>query len=225
VSIVSESRLWGWEANGLVAATRGSWLDIDLLAGFRMIEFDESLDLVNLDTDFDGDTVANLHDRFTTENRFCGGQVGARATLHCGKFFASATGKVGYGAMRSHVEIAGAIVQTAPLPAANGTFPGGFYTQPTNLGGQTRTNGALLSELNLRAGCDLFGCLRLFVGYDCLQLNRVARPGDQIDRVLNLTQSPVFGGGILVGTPRPAPTFTTTDLFVQGFCAGIELRY
>jgi hypothetical protein len=224
-TIVSQSQVWGWEANGLLAATRSSWFDLDFLAGFRMIELDESLDLINPTTDLALGTLTNLRDRFAAENRFCGGQVGARATFHCGKFFAEATGKVGYGATRSHVDVEGAVVQAAAPPLPSGTFPGGFFTQPTNIGGRTETNGAMLCEANLRAGCDLFGCLRIFVGYDCLQLNRVARPGDQIDRVLNLTQSPVFGGGILVGPPRPAPMFTTTDFFVQGVSAGIELRY
>jgi hypothetical protein len=62
-------------------------------------------------------------------------------------------------------------------------------------------------------------------GYDFLYWSRVARPGEQIDRSLNLTQSPVFGTGTLVGPACPAPLIDSTDYFVHGLNFGFALVY
>ena len=75
--------------------------------------------------------------------------------------------------------------------------------------------------MSLRVGCQVCGCLRAFVGYDVLYWTRVARPGDQIDRILNPSQSPIFfGNGTLSGPAHPAPTQSRTDLFTKGFRPG-----
>ena len=50
----------------------------------------------------------------------------------------------------------------------------------------------------------------------------VLRPGDQIDRTINPTQA---AGGVLVGPPRPAPLFNTTDFWAHGVNAGLELSF
>jgi hypothetical protein len=74
----------------------------------------------------------------------------------------------------------------------------------------------------VRLGCQVWGGLRAFVGYDLLCWSDVVRPGEQIDLVVNPTQIPP---GSLVGVFRPAPTGQTTDLFLQGLSTGVELRW
>jgi hypothetical protein len=225
VEIWSRSELWGWEANAVIAATHGGFCDIDLLAGYRTVTLEEDLSIRNRTRDLILGTLTTFGERFSTTNEFHGGQVGARATVHHGKWFASATGKLAVGWTHSEVEVVGVTTQSAPAPLPAGSFPGGFFTQRTNAATQSDIACTVIPELNLRVGCDVWGCVRLFVGCDCLYWNRVTRPGDNIDRALNLTQSPVFGGGTLIGVPRPAPPLNTTDFFAQGISAGIELRY
>jgi hypothetical protein len=67
--------------------------------------------------------------------------------------------------------------------------------------------------------------LRATVGYDFIFWNGVVRPGEQIDRAVNLTQSPVFGTGELIGPARPAPRFERSDFIAHGLSLGLECRY
>ena len=53
----------------------------------------------------------------------------------------------------------------------------------------------------------------------------MVRPGDQIDRALNPSQSAVFGAGSLSGSARPAALLNATDFLAHGFTAGLEVRY
>ena len=66
---------------------------------------------------------------------------------------------------------------------------------------------------------------RLFVGYDFLYWSQVVRPGNQLDRNVNLTQSPVFGTGVLSGPASPVPLFNRTDFWAQGINLGLEFRF
>ena len=53
-------------------------------------------------------------------------------------------------------------------------------------------------------------------------MQQIDQPGDQIDLALNTTQAL---GGTLVGQPRPAFTYHSSDLWVQGLDVGAELRF
>jgi hypothetical protein len=66
---------------------------------------------------------------------------------------------------------------------------------------------------------------RAFVGYDFLYWNQVVRPGNQVDRNINLSQSAVFGSGTLSGPATPAPLFGRSDFWAQGITFGLELRF
>ncbi len=233
VSVQSESRLHGWEANALFAAVRAEWGDVDLLVGYRSMSLQEKLAIRNQSSDLIRGTFTDIADFFQTDNQFDGGQVGLRATRYHGNWFASVAGKIAFGPTRGSVTTNGvnrsttpaAFFEAAPPPLPNGTFAGGFFNQPSNTGSQTQYEWSTVSELNLRVGCDAWDCVRAFVGFDLLCWNTVARPGDQIDRALNLTQSQVFGGGALIGPQRPTSIFQTTDFLASGVSAGIELRY
>jgi Putative beta barrel porin-7 (BBP7) len=224
VAIQSHSRFWGWEANGLIAVTRGA-VDFNLIGGFRYADLKESIVIVNNSTDLLLPTQASMIDQFEAANRFYGGQVGGRVTFNSGCWSFGVTGKVAAGCVWEDVNISGRTVQNAQPPVPAGTFGGAVFTQSSNIGRHSSNEFATLSELNLRLGCQLCGCLRATVGYDLLYWDRVVRPGDQIDRAVNVSQSPVFATGSLVGAARPAPLHSQNDFFVQGFTAGLELRY
>jgi hypothetical protein len=68
--------------------------------------------------------------------------------------------------------------------------------------------------------------LQLYAGYSFLWLNTVARAGEQIDPVVNVTQFPILSGsGPLRGPARPAFNFDGNDFWAQGLNLGLELRY
>ena len=71
-------------------------------------------------------------------------------------------------------------------------------------------------------GAQLTPYLKVFIGYDFLFWSQVVRPGDQIDRNVNLTQAL---GGALAGPAAPLPQFSGTSFWAQGVSAGVELSY
>jgi len=225
VAVQTEARLNGWEVNGLIAIERSSEAVVDLLVGFRSMSLEETLTIRSQSADLALGTFTDVMDRFHTYNEFNGAQIGLRSTGYTGNWFASIAGKIAFGSTSSRLTVNGMTAQAAVPPLVNGTFPSGFLAQPSNSLEQAHHEWSCISEVNLRVGCDAWGFLRAFVGFDFLYWNTVARPGDQMDRAINLTQSQVFGGGVLVGQRRPAPIYQTSDFIAQGFSAGIELRY
>jgi len=68
--------------------------------------------------------------------------------------------------------------------------------------------------------------LRLSVGYNFLCWSSVVRPGDQIDRVIDVSQIPNSGlNATPTGLLRPAPLVRATDFWAQGITFGVEFRY
>jgi hypothetical protein len=67
---------------------RGTWAHLDLLAGFRYLRFDESLQI----------TEPNFTDECGTRNRFYGGQLGLEMELHREAWFVDLWAKVALGA-------------------------------------------------------------------------------------------------------------------------------
>ena len=66
------------------------------------------------------------------------------------------------------------------------------------------------------------------MGYQFLYINNVARPGEQIDRVINTSQGPAFTGDpsqTLVGPARPMYLGAQSDFWAQGARVGLEFRY
>jgi hypothetical protein len=106
-------------------------------------------------------------------------------------------------------------------------FPGGLYSQPSNLGRITHDQFGVIPELQAKINYQIFPNTYLFAAYNFLYWNQVVRPGNQINPNLNLSQSAVFGGtgGVLAGPSQPAPSFSRSDFWAQGVSIGIEFRY
>ena len=85
---------------------------------------------------------------------------------------------------------------------------------------------AIIPEVEARIGWQLTRHLKVYAGYSFLWINTVARAGEQIDPVINVTQFPIRSGdGPLVGPARPAFSFERSDFWAQGLSVGVELRY
>ncbi len=66
------------------------------------------------------------------------------------------------------------------------------------------------------------------VGYSFLYVSSVARPGDQIDRVINPNTSPAIGSnfsGAVSSPPHPALNVQSSDFWAQGLNFGLEFRW
>lgn len=220
VGVRSQSRLWGWDANALFAVMRGT-TELTLLAGFRYADLTESLQIQSSSSDLLLLTQSDSIDQFDTANQFYGGQIGGRVNTEFGRWTVGLTAKLAVGETYQTINVSGITRQSAPT----NTFAGGFFALPSNIGRRTVNHLSAIPELNLRAGYQVTNCLRAFVGYDVMWWTEVARPGEQLDRATNATQSPVFGAGSLVGAARPAWLTNTTGFYAQGFTVGLEFRY
>jgi hypothetical protein len=83
-------------------------------------------------------------------------------------------------------------------------------------------------EAALNVGYQIRERTRLFVGYTFLYFSDVARPGNQIDRTINPTQTN-FANAVGFPPPagQPAPLFNLhqSDFWAQGINFGVPFRY
>ncbi len=232
VSVSSSTRLWGAESNVVVNLVREGGWTVDFLGGFRYLDLREDLSLAAATSvqpqvsGSVGDPVLlppvplHVNDDFATRNQFYGGQLGTRLEYRYGNVFLRLAGKVALGYTHQVVDVNGhSAMDLSSFGGPALTVPFGFFARPTNVGRYTRNEFGVVPEGELRIGYQLTPRLSAFAGYDFLYWSSVARPGQQVNRVLN--QSPDTPG-----TPaQPAPLFRTTDFWAQGVNFGLELRF
>jgi hypothetical protein len=231
VFVNSTLELWGAELNGSVLFMSRPGLEITLLAGFRYADLKENLAIHNSTIDLVFGNATSQTDAFDTRNQFYGGQLGGRASWQSERLSLDLTGKFALGATHQVVNINGEITQFGPnalVPPGLGTSPGALFTQPSNIGRRTTNQFTVLPSLEAKLGYQVSSRLRASVGYDLMYWNQVVRPGNQIDRRVNLSQNAVLdpnGAGVLVGPAVPTPLFQRTDFWAQGVSFGLEFRY
>ena len=143
-----------------------------------------------------------------------------------------ATAKVALGDVNEQVRVNG--VTLTNLVAGPGTplltYPGGLFAQPSNIGTHSRDRFAVLPQADVNVGYQVFSCARVSVGYSFLYLSNVARPGNEINRALNVTRIPFNNdpaGSALVPAGPAQPAFNARDssFWAQGLTFGLEVRY
>ena len=83
-----------------------------------------------------------------------------------------------------------------------------------------------MPEVGVTLGFDVTDWWRLTAGYTFLYWSNVARPADQIDRVIDVTNIPNFPTGARpTGLARPAPTLRDDGFWAQGVSFGMEFRW
>jgi hypothetical protein len=238
VAIASATRLWGTEANALLGTGDGG-SRLQVLAGFRYLDLSEAVSLILHSQAIDGGMVNFLgntfpapasitsNDTFRTRNQFYGGQIGARGEFGTGGLVFGVTGKVALGSMHEVVEVRGLSTLVSDTGAVT-SVPVGQFAGPSNIGRRTRDEFAVMPEFEIKVGYQITSCLRATVGYDFLYVSRVARPGSQVDLIVNDSVNPVngaFGVAPLDRTAFPRPLFNRTDFWAQGLTFGLELRF
>src|SRR5262249_11485666 len=146
---------------------------------------------------------------------FYGAQVGARSNFTYNNWTGGLSAKIALGTTHEVSEIRG-------LNAQGGVVGlGGFFSQPSNIGRSTLNAFSAVPQFNATVGYNVTPRMTLFASYDFLLWTYVARAGDQIDRVLNLSQSAQFGQGALANViARPEPVFHHADFWAQGLSLG-----
>lgn len=228
LAISSSSRLLGADVNGLWNLCRSNRLALDLLAGFRFLDLHEDLEIDAFSAFIGSDNALLGYDSFSTRNQFYGGQLGGRLGWSSGRWSARLSGLLALGSTQQAIHINGGTNVFGVNATRPGQFPGFVYTQPTNIGSYHHSDFSLVPQAQLKLGYDVWRSLRLTVAYDYLYWTNVARPGLQIDRTVNISQTPpdAFGGNNrLVGAARPAPLANTSDFWVQGVGVGLEFRW
>lgn len=222
------TRFWGLEANGLANLFRTDSLQVSGLIGFRYLDLVENLTLNATLADNATQGVVSITDGFGTRNQFYGGQVGLRAAINRGRWSVDTTAKIAFGSTHQVLNIVGVSeVTQGALGFPTGVTPVGGYGEPSNIGTHTRNVFAVVPEVQVTLAFQLTQNLRPFIGYNFLYLSNAIRPGEQMDRNVNLTQNPfAVGPGVPVtGQPAPLPTFRSGDFWAQGLNFGMELRY
>jgi hypothetical protein len=230
IAISSSSQLWGTELNLRTNCLRGCFWHLDWLAGVRFLALDENLSIAEgLMVPAGAGSLAGstiiVQDAFGTHNLFVGGQVGVDVGLQRGRWSLDLLAKVALGNTHESASISGNTQFLVPgLPAS--VQQGGLYALPSNIGHFSRDRFTVVPEAGLTVGFQITPRLRALVGYTFLYSSSVIRPGQQIDRGLNVTQLPSqIGAGTLVGAARPAAILHGTDFWAQGLSFGLELRY
>jgi len=195
------------------------WLDF--LIGYRYYRLKDELRineaLVTL-----GPTNFDLAEQFDTRNSFHGVEVGFATQFRRNRVTLDLLMNLGLGNSRAKATVNGTTTTTV-APAPPTTDAGALLAQSTNIGAYEDSGFAAVSELGLILGYDITNRLRATFGYTVIYWSRIARPGDQIDRVLNPSYFP--GGGPPTGAPRPEFTFSTTDFWAQGLDFGLAYRF
>jgi hypothetical protein len=235
----ADCRLWGADVNLRQRLFNGQYSRLDMLYGVRYLNLQEDLSLSQSSrilengivpfagATFGAPNTVNINDTFETVNQFFGGQLGTRMQFNYGRFVVDFLAKVGFGATRQEVRITGFSNIQAPDGTLLAQSAGGLLAVASNIGQYTeRDKFAAIPEVGINLGYQLTDRWRMLVGYNFIYWGEVARPGDQINTIINPTLVPttsVFGP--VFGPIQPRPFFNTADFWAQGISLGLAFNY
>lgn len=192
-----------------------------------------------------GRTAASIliQDRFHTRNSFFGGTIGFDSEYRIGRLSAGLVYKVSLGTNHENVEnigqtsaadgtgsVSGGLLAVPGIPARvaiNGGMPVLIPALPNaNFGRNTNNRFVVVPEVGIKLGWQLTDSFRLISGADFLYINDVARPGSQIDPVINqryVPVSPLYG--TTAGPVSPMFTYRSDSFYAFGVNFGCEFKY
>ncbi len=194
----------------------------DYLFGFRYLNFQEQLDITGHATRADGSQYS-VSDHFATTNQFYGEQIGINSHLYGYRGFSlDGAFKFAMGAIEQQADISGNNTTISSTGVVT-TQARGLYAQPSNIGSYSRTMFTVLPEINLNVSYHFTQNFSVYLGYNILWLNNVARPGSQINPDIsdaNLKLAPTPATQL-----QPQFAFHEDSFWVQGFNVGFRLQY
>jgi hypothetical protein len=211
-------------------STAAPW-KVDLLGGFRWLQLKENYTITTSSPSIPPYPINiwNTTDSFNATNNFYGAQFAARARCDQDPWSLNGVVKIGLGGMEQRVGINGSLVtDDFNGSSATQTFPGGYFALPTNIGDYSRTVFAVVPEVKLNVGYRVTPAATVYVGYSFLYASNVARPGNQINRNINPTQSVSYVGAvpaILDGPAQPTFNFNGSSFWAQGVSIGLSVAF
>jgi hypothetical protein len=226
MNVDANNRLWGAELNVRSRVCSIFSDRLDAFAGFRYLSFDESVNVngTTMTPPNTGGFNFSYFDSFGVHNQFYGGQVGLQGDFALGRWFMNLKGKLALGDMHETARLDGA---TTVIPGNQPAFtlPGGVLVQPSNLGHHSRDIFAVVGEITLNTGVQVTDNLRVFVGYNFLYADHLARAAHQTDGV-DSSQIVVLNPlNRNVNATRPQFTFGDGRFWSNGLNLGMEFRY
>ena len=228
VSVTTTSTFYGAELNGRYKYWQGANNRLDLIGGIRYLYLDEQLSISEQSRGLAGAGPFAGFDRFLTddyrtENRFLGAQVGAIFEHVRGRWTFDLRAKVALGYTRQRAEITGNI---SPLSGGGlPDLPGGLLALNSNIGTYSQRQMSIVPEVGFNVGYDVSSRLRVYAGYSILYWTNVSRPGQQIDRVLDVNRIPDFPAAPATSTIRPVNPRGSENLWAQGVNFGLIYRW
>jgi hypothetical protein len=107
----------------------------------------------------------------------------------------------------------------------NVTVPGGQFAAASNSGRATQDKFAVMPELELTLGYQFNGNIWVYVGYDILYFNKIARPGSQVDLTVDTAGDQIDPGFTGARTSYPSRLFNDTNFWAQGLDFGVAISY
>lgn len=235
IGISTTTSLWGADLNARRKLWTGSSLSLDGLIGYRYLHLSDTLTIQEqsarttalpapVATDPSTQILRGTAlDQFRSTNQFNGGQIGTILVLNRGRWVVDLRTTVAIGATTSSVDITGAQINT--FPTGNVASSGGLLALNSNIGHHTRSDFAIVPELNLNVGYNLTQHCRLFVGYSLMGWSSVVRAGDQVDTTLDVSRIPNFPLASPASSVHPVVPLRDRNFVVQGLNLGIMLRW
>ncbi len=239
-SFRTTSRTWGLETNlwkNLYYEPLFNCVRADLLCGFRYLDLAEDIRIDRV-TSFNPDLTAfpsflafqsnqiRETESFRAHNHFYGPQAGVSFKVFGECLVLDVTTKVALGVNYETLNIVGAQQRIRPNGVVTVT-PGALLALPSNSGEHSREQFGWVSEITVNMGMPLGNHVGVYMGYNFIYWSKVARPGDQIDRVVDSTQIPNFPPPIpgTTGQGRPSVPFTQSHWWTQGLNFGLEFSW
>jgi hypothetical protein len=234
--VTNTSSLFSWDVNGAINFVQTDQFRMDGLLGFRYLNLFESLriedqlsPLVDNSLTFLGqpiDASSSLRDidSFRTNNNFYGGQLGTRMTWIVDRWVISATGKLALGASQERAIVRGATA----LSSSDGSvtyIPGGVLATSANIGDYERTAFAVVPEVGLNLGYHITPRWMVRVGYSFIYWSNVARPGNQVNRVVSPNLVPTDPSYGTAGPNAPAFQLQSSSYWIQGINLGFQFDF
>jgi hypothetical protein len=238
----AQASIWGAEANvwqNVVTDYFDSTCSLNVMAGFRYLDLDQRFDISSTSTfnqnlaafpaflPFAGNTL-QVVDSFATHNHFYGGQVGLSAKWWPFSWMSTEAGaKLALGATGEDLTISGSQVRTLP-DSTRIVSPAGLLALRSNSGSFHANQFSQVPELTFKISARASSHLTFSGGFSALYWSRVLRPGQQIDRSLDITQIPNFpgaAGAVPTGLNQPGVPFRQSDLWVLGIQFGMEINW
>jgi hypothetical protein len=198
---------------------------LSFLGGFRFLRLDERYNSFDTSIDVGGvGPSTTISDAFATHNLFYGGQVGLEWQYRLERLTLALSGKVAVGQNYQTLNISGETVITDIPTSVSTTDPQGLYAQPSNVGAYHTVHTSVIPEFGAKMSVNLTDRLRFSLGYTFLLMTNVARPGDQLDRVINI--QPLQGAPAVAPLLPPAPTtFQQSTFHTHMLNLGVEFLF